>query len=724
MESNHLTTRTYTAPTCTLIVSSKEVRSVRTQAQQPQPVDFILELERSDLGEIDRVTLQGQPSQLDSLQQTLDRYITALVAKFPHPIAQTHTETPVDAIQLDAAEVPPQPLRDPRVDNESSSRAGILKNLPGLRDSFPPLPPPIAADSPSDGDEKPSISRLLGRWNKPQQRPQSGSIDSTSATGKGARDNESTPAGESKATKPYLTGVGERSLEHQLHLGDLETPASGSVLTLSAIQLFDLAAVLDEYATEHATTIDRPNVLSRNSVYNRGDRAADIASVESSSRLPNLPGVTAQPLERPAYYPIRAPRKSSSFMSGIPWAIAAAVAVGLPLLLLDPNSNPVKDLATKLNIPNLAGTKKATTAKTPKNPATTTEISAPIAGATPTPWQTQPVEPPKTTVKATDSTKVPTTSDPTKIGIAGIPDAILTPSGAVSPTIGSTTGTTTVAPNPLTTNKPTATEPTATKPVAAATTKPATTTKPAATTKPATTTIGQLPIDADTSGKVSISKQPISVPPALSSPVTTPTTPIPFDRAGIDASGKIDPATRSLAGKKADPKIATSSVTTKPKPKTTKPSVATSPNSSEPFTPVLKNPNLIDPNQNSPEPTETKQPAATTTTAPNQPLQSNAGGFGGDPVENASLQETKRYFQSKWKASTTQANALQYVLQVNGKNGVVRAVSPQGEAATTYLQQTKFIKPGQKLLSPAAGGEQKIRVLLQPDGSVDTFIEP
>jgi hypothetical protein len=63
-------------------------------------------------------------------------------------------------------------------------------------------------------------------------------------------------------------------------------------------------------------------------------------------------------------------------------------------------------------------------------------------------------------------------------------------------------------------------------------------------------------------------------------------------------------------------------------------------------------------------------------------------------------------------------------LQVNGKNGVVRAIAPQGEAATTYLQQTKFIKPGQKLLSPAAGGEQKIRVLLQPDGSVDTFIEP
>jgi hypothetical protein len=66
------------------------------------------------------------------------------------------------------------------------------------------------------------------------------------------------------------------------------------------------------------------------------------------------------------------------------------------------------------------------------------------------------------------------------------------------------------------------------------------------------------------------------------------------------------------------------------------------------------------------------------------------------------------------------------VIQVSGKNGIVKGIEPQGEAATSYLQQSKFIKPGQKLLSPAAAGstDQKIRVLLQPDGNVDTFIEP
>jgi hypothetical protein len=65
------------------------------------------------------------------------------------------------------------------------------------------------------------------------------------------------------------------------------------------------------------------------------------------------------------------------------------------------------------------------------------------------------------------------------------------------------------------------------------------------------------------------------------------------------------------------------------------------------------------------------------------------------------------------------------VLDVNGQSGVVRSVNPQGEAATNYLKQTKLIKPGQKIVSPVAGSsDQKIRVILQADGNVDTFVEP
>jgi hypothetical protein len=158
-------------------------------------------------------------------------------------------------------------------------------------------------------------------------------------------------------------------------------------------------------------------------------------------------------------------------------------------------------------------------------------------------------------------------------------------------------------------------------------------------------------------------------------------------------------------------------VTTKPKPKSGKPKTSVlNPSASDPFIPVPKNPNLIDPSNNAQSNDPPFQPIV-----PDRPLQSKNSD---DPsANNPTLQETKRYFQGKWKASTTQPNALQYVLQV-GKNGTLKSVSPQGEAATTYLQQSKLIKPGQKLAAPAGTSDQKIRVLLQPDGGVDTFIEP
>ena len=110
---------------------------------------------------------------------------------------------------------------------------------------------------------------------------------------------------------------------------------------------------------------------------------------------------------------------------------------------------------------------------------------------------------------------------------------------------------------------------------------------------------------------------------------------------------------------------------------------------------------------------------------PQQPLPSNVDRVGPNAAENRSLEQATRYFQSKWKAAPNQVSSLQYVLEINGKSGVVQNIDPQGEAATNYLKQSKMIKPGQKLIAPIANAQnQKIRVLLQPDGNVETLIEP
>ena len=117
--------------------------------------------------------------------------------------------------------------------------------------------------------------------------------------------------------------------------------------------------------------------------------------------------------------------------------------------------------------------------------------------------------------------------------------------------------------------------------------------------------------------------------------------------------------------------------------------------------------------------------SSTPQVVPDRSIQATNGQVGSQAIENASLKEAQRYFQGKWKATPTQTSVLQYVLDVNHKNGVVRSVSPQGEDANSYLKQSKIVKPGQKIVSPVAGnGDQKIRVLLHPDGNVDTFIEP
>jgi Domain of unknown function (DUF4335) len=692
MESNHLTNHTYTAPTCTLVVASKDASLDR----QSHPVNFSLEMEHSDVGELHRVTLQGQAQQLDNLHQLVNRYIAELVAKFPLPTTdRQQVSEPDRAVAIDPTDLPLDIYPDPRVD-DGDPRSGIIKNLPGLRNSVSQSLSASTGDLQSDADDpKPSISKLLGRWQQPNRRDRR--PDKSLGDKAGSSSIDST-------TTPYLTESSERSVDHHFYLGDLATPASSAKLTLSAIQLFDLAAVLDEYAAEHVTTTDRSNFL------NRASQDVDPTNT-SRSRLPNLPTIPARTEVGQAYH--RAPSsRAASFMSGIPWAVAAAFAVGLPLLLFDRNPNLLKDTTKKLKPPELATTTKATTATTP---------AVPDSGDSdmPTPWQAQPVQPPPSTNPLTPA-QIPTAQDPGKIGLAPLPATILG-SGVPTTSKVDANASSTIAPNPLTSELPNAGGSTITVTPANGIKAPAANpAKPNPSGSRKITQIGQRSIDPNNPGKVSLSTQPTLGSPAANAP----TTPIPFDRAGLDEFGRIDPAIRSITPKKTNPAIKpTSAVRPNNNPQPSGASESSNPQASfEPMTPVLKNPNLIDPNQTSPEPATPQSQSV----VPNQPLQSNAGGFSTDSVDNPSLEETKRYFQSKWKASNDRPNALQYVVQVKGKSGIVQSVAPQGAAATTYLQETKFIKPGQKLISPAAAGssDKKIRVLLQPDGNVDTFIEP
>ncbi len=728
---NNLTTRTYTAPTCTLIISSKEQRS--RDRQQFEPIDFMLHLDPPDGDELDRVTLSGQPHQLDYLHQIVSQYIAELVAHFPlatpadRPVPPSAAPAPIDADDLATTD----PLAN---DDRLTSRLGILKNLPGLRNSLAKLTSSDRADAGANFTAKPSISRLVNSNKQPDNRQQirPDDIDSISIG------NDEPPT-----TAPYLTSAGHRSLDHQLHLGTLTNRTSGEIVTLSAIQLFDLATVLDEYVAEHITTGSgehRAATIGRAEIPVNGNRAAESSPTPTSrSQLPNLPNFAVTPDPSQVYYRTR--RSPSSLMSSVPWAVAAVLAVGVPLLMLDPNPNPLKDAVSKVKMfdpaaktkkSNLVTAKKSNPADLPGAATATTDPStiatAPTVG-TPTPWQAQPVQPPQLP-KSLEPAPTKSPSSP-QLSTAPLPAAIATtPSAALPSTIDSTAVKSGIAPNPLHTTPAPATPTKIDNTIA----RTNTTTTP--TAKPSTTGIGAvrssrtpnpaliIPSDAPTSastkpiapGKLSVSKRSILIPSPDRSPIANPPIgkPIPFNPPVLEPPSTPTPQTPKKAAKPKPTPVAA-----KPKPlKAIDPGSNPSP-TLEPITPVPRNPNLINPSPSNPEPTESQTPAI----VPDRPLQSNANADGND---TASLQETKRYFQGKWKANAAQTNSLQYVIQVSGKSGIVRTVAPQGEAATTYLQQTKLIKPGQKLISPAAAGssDQKIRVLLQPDGNVDTFTEP
>jgi Domain of unknown function (DUF4335) len=222
-------------------------------------------------------------------------------------------------------------------------------------------------------------------------------------------------------------------------------------------------------------------------------------------------------------------------------------------------------------------------------------------------------------------------------------------------------------------------------------------------------------------GKIGVSPQPINFPPAFETIGNEPPlTPPPFPTAKPDKPTPV----------KQQKKVAV--VKSKPKPVVVNKKVAkvVPLKNRQPKQPVIVVP--LQPADPSTIPSEfATPPGMSDTNTPEIPqiitqpqLQSNNGSS--NPFENSSLKETKRYFQDKWRADSTQTSTLQYVVQVNAKSGVVQSVNPQGEAATTYLKKTGVLKAGQKLVPPTTTGEndQKIRVLLHPDGNVDALPEP
>jgi Domain of unknown function (DUF4335) len=862
MESANLTTRTYTAQTCSLSVTIKP-RSLPhlPRFDRPKSGDFTLQIDRAEDPGAEPIRLNGQLDQLAKLQQSVSQYVAQLVAKFPMGTPDDGENHPPEIEDLAPA------IPEAVVVDRLYPTSGIVKNLPGLRHKSSQLTVQhIPAQEPktSNAFSAASISKLLGRSN-----PVSTSLVATETP----VPSKAAPNGgnDLTGTLPRLT-AGDRPLEHKLYLSDNN---SGRVLALSQSQLFDLGTTLDEYTNEVVTTpsvapqkidsvktskiealkveapkveapkvealkvetpkvealkveapkveapkvealkvetpkvealkieapevetpkvealkIEAPEVEAPK--VERSEKFSSVATTSALSRLPNLPNLPGGKTASNRSYDY-GDESQPAFMSALPWVAAAAIVVGVPLLLFGSNPDLLKESMAKVKMPSdpreLFNNKKVAGSNKPEQPAippTGDGVANAATAGMPKPWEAKPVEPPASkTTAALPGTPIPQPPGGANvIGIAPLPPSImniteeraeaqnlpLTPTpaapSAAAPSVPKTTPgapgaavasvppqinplPSGIAPNPLSSAIPTgnpmpvtkkqapipgakpSTQPNLNKPIVSLGAMPKiyqpNTNNPAASFPSPVRSTASAPkanqvkkVATRNTSKIGVSQQPVNLPPAFEAiDNEPPLTPPPF------------PAVKAY---KPTPVKQQKKVVVKSKPKpvavTKKVAKVVPLKNRQPKQPVIIVP--VQPADPSTVPSEfATPPGMPQTNLPEVPpivtqpqLQSNNGD--NNPFENSSLQETKRYFQDKWRADSTQTSTLQYVVQVNGKNGVVQSVNPQGEAATTYLKKTGVIKAGQKLVAPITTGEsdQKIRVLLHPDGNVDALPEP
>ncbi len=85
--------------------------------------------------------------------------------------------------------------------------------------------------------------------------------------------------------------------------------------------------------------------------------------------------------------------------------------------------------------------------------------------------------------------------------------------------------------------------------------------------------------------------------------------------------------------------------------------------------------------------------------------------------------QVRSYFQQHWTPPAHLSDALQYIL-VLSPNGTIRQITPLGTMAGNYIDQTGMPLIGEPFVSPVAGNYQpQIRVVLNPDGTVQTFLQ-
>jgi len=87
------------------------------------------------------------------------------------------------------------------------------------------------------------------------------------------------------------------------------------------------------------------------------------------------------------------------------------------------------------------------------------------------------------------------------------------------------------------------------------------------------------------------------------------------------------------------------------------------------------------------------------------------------------VSEARTYFEERWKPPEGMEQTLEYSVQID-ENGSIQSIMPMGKAAADYIDRANMPLVGEPFVSAVSYGKNpKIRVVLRPNGRVQTFLE-
>jgi hypothetical protein len=609
--------RKYTPPTCTLEVKARESplsRWVPLKVLKQLTFELYIDDPRHQQGK--HVSLWGDGEELEMLQEAVSAYVQDLIEK-------SHN-------QLELA------LGQPASQSSSTQLLPEQKSNHHLK-ALPPAEANLARLAPAEEAE---VEEISSRSDLEPSQPRL-----------------------MLAASPYLKPRG--LLAHDLVLGPLETDESGPVISLSVLQLFDLATALDEYAADvmvMPSLSSAPLTVQNRPIWIYAAAGAVVAAVgltlalgQMFSRSKQQPQtVVMSPTQQPALNEDAQIAGDSLPPSVSPTPLASPSPGSTPLLppapgatTISPNSpnsavvpapsnSASLPTAPGLGQPSLGNNPQISSSSLPFNPPTSPQI--PTYNSSPN-LPNSSFQQPSSRINTRSSFSIPSfNSNP--------PIKVVTP------------------------RKPTSVAKKASRPSVRIATSP----------KP----------------KTSVSRPPLRI-------VTPPEPDIAFlPPQRVTPKASAPPSSIQLRPGRSTGTSGLPQLSPSPIPPTAFNPDPLPQTSLEPAPSIATNSGNLSPNADSSASSDDKTRI-----------------FDSIPQ----VAEARNYFQQRWKPPQGLTQSLQYSLVINS-DGSIERIIPLTEAAKLYIDRTNIPVPGGQFVSPLQGkSNAQIRVVLNADGKVETLLE-